>query len=343
MRNESSIIAKHIAAFLNDYAPNQRMCSPHTLKSYQDALSLYLIFLAQKGIQCKNLSGQCFATQMIEDWLRWLRDTRNNQAETCNNRLAALRTFLSYLASKEICYIGINHEAALIHRLPVCRKAVEGLSRSAVQALLAMPDQASHIGKRDLMLMLMLYSTAARIDEILSMKVNQLHLEASRPYAIVLGKGNKIRTLYLLPRTVSHLKKYLTEFHGNHPNPEAYVFYSRNVGVFGKLTAAAVDKMLKKYARLAHASCEEVPLTLHAHQFRHAKASHWLEDGMNIVQISFLLGHKQIETTMIYLDITQEDEVKALATIESESDSKVNKKWRNPDGSLLEFCGISKK
>ena len=70
MRNESSIIAKHIAAFLNDYAPNQRMCSPHTLKSYQDALSLYLIFLAQKGIQCKNLSGQCFATQLIEDWLR---------------------------------------------------------------------------------------------------------------------------------------------------------------------------------------------------------------------------------------------------------------------------------
>ena len=81
--------------------------------------------------------------------------------------------------------------------------------------------------------------------------------------------------------------------------------------------------------------------SIDAHQFRHAKASHWLEDGMNIDQISFLLGHKQIETTMVYLDITQEDEVKALATIESESDSKVTKKWRNPDGSLLEFCGIS--
>lgn len=68
-----------------------------------------------------------------------------------------------------------------------------------------------------------------------------------------------------------------------------------------------------------------MPLKLHAHQFRHAKASHWLEDGMNIVQISFLLGHEQLDTTMVYLDITTEDEAKALATLEGEGDSKVEK------------------
>ena len=67
----------------------------------------------------------------------------------------------------------------------------------------------------------------------------------------------------------------------------------------------------------------DVPLDLHAHQFRHAKASHWLEDGMNIVQISFLLGHEQLQTTMVYLDITTEEEAKALATLEDENDKKV--------------------
>lgn len=213
-------------------------------------------------------------------------------------------------------------------------------NRLAVKALLAAPDQTSCMGRRDLTLMLMLYSTAARIDEILSMKVGQLHLDGAKPYAEVIGKGNKVRTLYLLPRTTAHLKKYLLEFHGQSPAAEAYLFYSRNVGIYGKLTAAAADKMLKKHAGKAHRECVDVPLGLHAHQLRHAKASHWLEDGINIVQISFLLGHEQIQTTMVYLDITTEEETKVLATLEGDNDPKTEKKWKTADGSLREFCDL---
>ena len=96
-------------------------------------------------------------------------------------------------------------------------------------------------------------------------------------------------------------------------------------------------------ALIAHEICKDVPLNLHAHQFRHAKASHWLEDGMNILQISFLLGHEQLQTTMIYMDITTEDEVQALATLEDENDKKVSPKWKKADGSLMDFCGIPRK
>ena len=98
--------------------------------------------------------------------------------------------------------------------------------------------------------------------------------------------------------------------------------------------------MLKKHAKTAHETCKDVPLGLHAHQFRHAKASHWLEDGMNIVQISFLLGHAHIETTMVYLDITTEEERKAMATLEDENDANVPKKWRSGNNGLSSFCGL---
>lgn len=64
---------------------------------------------------------------------------------------------------------------------------------------------------------------------------------------------------------------------------------------------------------------------------------------MNIVPISFLLGHEQLHTTMVYLDITTEDSAKALATLESENDRKVTPKWKNEDGSLINFCGLNKK
>lgn len=72
----------------------------------------------------------------------------------------------------------------------------------------------------------------------------------------------------------------------------------------------------------------DVPLNLHAHQFRHAKASHWLENGMNIAQISYLLGHECIQATMAYLDITTEQEEKALETLENESQKNMAKKWK---------------
>lgn len=81
-------------------------------------------------------------------------------------------------------------------------------------------------------------------------------------------------------------------------------------------------------------------MNLHAHLFRHAKASHWLEDGMNIVQISFLLGHENIQTTMVYLDISAESLSEALATLEEEKDKTVIPKWKNTDGSLIDFCGL---
>ena len=100
------------------------------------------------------------------------------------------------------------------------------------------------------------------------------------------------------------------------------------------------SRLLKKYAKTAHEICPDVPLTIHAHQFRHAKASHWLEDGMNIVQISFLLGHEQLQTTMVYMDITLEQEAKALATLESENEKKIQPKWKNPSGTLTDFCGV---
>jgi len=339
--NESVMIARHINAFLNDYVPSQKSHSSHTLKSYQYALALYIGFLkTEKKISAESLCGECFGRTIIEEWLKWMMQQRGCSPETCNNRLASLRAFLKYLGSREISLLYLSEDATRIPRKKEVRKKVKGMSKKAVQVLLSVPDLSTKTGRRDLVLMIIIYSTAARIDEILSLKTEQLHLDAEKPNVTIIGKGSKIRTLYLLPKAVSHLKKYLKEFHYDTPNPKAYVFYSRNTGSHGKMSQTAVSKRLKKHAKAAHEMCDEVPRDLHAHQLRHAKASHWLEDGMNIVQISFLLGHEQLRTTMVYLDITIEQELKALQTLEDENDKKVSKKWKSLKGGLAEFCGV---
>ncbi len=146
--------------------------------------------------------------------------------------------------------------------------------------------------------------------------------------------------LYLLPRAVEHVKAYLREFHGDSPDPEDYLFYSHRSDKSRQLTQEAVRARLRIHAAAAHVECGDVPLDLHAHQFRHARASHWLQEGMNIVQISFLLGHAQLETTMVYLDITTDDELNALECLETDEERAVEPKWKDADGGLLGFCGL---
>ena len=89
-----------------------------------------------------------------------------------------------------------------------------------------------------------------------------------------------------------------------------------------------------------HEKCNQVPANVHAHQFRHAKASHSLKDGINVVQVSFLLGHQYLETTMKYLDITTEAKISALATLETESERSTPKKWKTNANTLHDFLGL---
>ena len=339
--NESIVLARHVNAFLNEYTHSQKSRSAHTLKAYNDTLSLYIGFLeTAKSMRSSNLTGDCFCTDNIEDWLVWLKEDRSCSPETCNNRLASLRAFLKYLGNRDVSYLHLVQSASQIQRRKVFAKKVTGMSKKAVSALLDAPDPSTKTGRRDIALMVVMYSTAARIDEILSMKIEQLHLDVEKPNITIIGKGCKIRTMYLLPKAVAHLRAFIKDFHGSAPAPASFVFYSRNTGASGKMSQNAVNKQLRKHAQTARAACGEIPADIHAHQLRHAKASHWLEDGMNIVQISFLLGHAQLQTTMVYLDITVEQEVEALATLEGDNDKSVPKKWRNPDGSLSSFCGV---
>jgi site-specific recombinase XerD len=338
---ESVVIAKYINTFLNNYMPSQKTKSEYTVKSYEEALSLYLGYLEiEKSINSGNLCGDCFSAENIESWLVWLREKRENSPQTCNTRLASLRAFVKYLGKQDIKYLHLAQSASQIDRRKTTAPKVVGMSKQAVQALLAAPDPTTKAGRRDIALMVTLYSTAVRLNEVLSLKIEHLHLRAVKPYMTVIGKGDKIRTLYLLPKTVAHLQAYIADSHGEKPLPNSYVFYSRNKGPSGQMCQNAVNKQLKKHAAVAHKQCGEVPLDVHAHQLRHAKSSHWLEDGMNIVQISFLLGHAQLQTTMVYLDISTEQEARALATLEDENEKSAPKRWKTSGKTLAAMCGV---
>jgi site-specific recombinase XerD len=337
---EAIVIARRIREFLNNYETFRK--SEHTIRSHEMALSLFIAFLETKGIRGETLNYGCFNSDMIVEWMKWMRKERNCSPETCNNRLAGIRKFLGYLGNHEVGALHLSYEAAHIERMKTMKKKVSGLSRDAVAALIAASDASTSAGRRDQTLIVTAYGTAARLDEMLSLKVEQLHLTEKTPYVVFIGKGQKIRTLSLEPKAVEYLNYYLRDFHGDNPNRGAYVFYSRNRGLHEKMSQAAISSRLKLLAAVAHETCPEVPLNVHAHQFRHARASHWLEEGVNIVQISLLLGHSNLSTTMVYLDVTMDQKLAALETIKDDNVNDSSKKWKMKDSSLSNLCGVKK-
>lgn len=338
--SEPILVARRIHDFVHVYAPTFLTSSPHTIKGYRDAVTLYLSFLQGEGVDATTLGYAHFERLWIERWVAWLRDVRGCSPDTCNNRLSAIRRLLEYLGSRDPTFSYLYVDASAIKRQRPRRTRVEGMSRDAVRALLSAPDTTTRVGRRDLAILTLLYSCALRLGEVRFLTIGQVHVDAPKPYLTIRGKGGKVRTAYLMPRTASILRAWLRDEHPSSPGDEL-VFASPVTG--RALTEPAIDKRIKLYARMAHESCPDVPPKAHAHQLRHAKASHWLEDGINIVEIKFLLGHENVETTMRYLDITTEDKAKALATLSDEEDRSVAKRWKPSGATLLELCGLSMK
>ena len=340
---EALELAKYVSEFTESYAPRILTNSPHTIEGYETSLTLYVGFLEDHcGITSDKFTASCFDKKHIDEWKIWLMSNRGNSAYTVNKRVSSLRAFIKYLSSRNIKYLYLLSDAKSVGKQPTIKKKISGLSRDAVKALMNAPNTETKTGIRDLALMVTLYGTAARIDEVLSIRIKDMHLKGKNPYINIIGKREKERTLYLLPKAVAHLELYMKVFHGDNPAPERVLFYSNHKGVKEKLSQSAVRQRLGIYAKIAHEECPDVPLDLHAHQFRHAKASHWLEDGMNIAQISELLGHESVETTMKYLDISIEQIQKGLATLEDENDKNAVPKWNPQTDTLAGLCGLKK-
>ena len=96
-----------------------------------------------------------------------------------------------------------------------------------------------------------------------------------------------------------------------------------------RTTVKGAEERLKKNAAVAHKVCKDVPLDLHPHMLRHSFATHRLDHGMNIIQLSEILGHNDVSTTMRYLDISEKQTEEAVKLLEDEKVKSIKKKWNS--------------
>jgi len=331
---------QHVRNYLTIYLPRIRDLSPRTVDSYRQSTAMYCSFLKEKsGIAFSQVSFDNVNRDSVVKFIRWLHEEKQCESSTCNLRLSSLKSFLKYCADEDISLYPVYQDVKKIPRMKDPKIPVEHLSDGAFKALVSQPDIRTEKGVRNKMIIILLYDTGARVQELVDIEVSDLHLEARNPFITVTGKGSKTRSIPLMDKTISHLKEYLRRFHTESvKGVSSPLFYSTRSGARHMLSTDAVSAMLKSYGEAAKRMCPDVPERVHPHLLRHTRAMHLYRSGMPLSYIAQFLGHASMNTTEIYASASIEMLRGAIEKADPEAAHEIPL-WKNEE-SLKKLCGL---
>lgn len=324
-------------SFLVDHLKCQKGLRPASIRSYREGLRLFLQFVA-KDRRCKitRLRLSDLTGERVRRFLRMLEEERGNGVRTRNQRLAAVRAFFEYLAEREPLMLG---EAQYVASIPLKRASPPQtffLEHDEVNSLFASLPTEGPLALRDHALLLFLYNTGARVQEVADLRIS--HLEIGTEARVRLhGKGDKWRICPLWSQTATLLQQLLNDRLGDR-NPEDGVFLARNGA---PLTRFGIYKIVRRHtAKVVKKRADGTPYPISPHVFRHTTAVHLLESGVEVNVIRAWLGHVSLETTNRYAEITVRMKMEAMRTCEPElnvfPEHQRNFKWRE-DSELLKW------
>lgn len=302
--------AKYLTEFLSVYLPSQKNVSKNTIYSYRDTFKLLINFCKDtKNIAIEQISLNILSSDVIASFLEWLETNRKCSIATRNQRLAAIHSFFRYVQAEEPAGI-FNFQKIIAVPIKKAKKTIiEHLTPEAIKLLLEQPDKHTYKGRRDLTLMSVLYDSGARVQELIDLRVCDITLQTPA-IVTLLGKGNKIRRVPIMKNTASLLQNYILEHKLDQPWKNEYPLFSNNQN--HKLTKEGVAYIVSKYAESARKTSTIIPSKVKVHMFRHSKAMHLLQAGVNLIYIRDFLGHVDLKTTEIYARIDTETKRKAI-------------------------------
>lgn len=326
--------AKHLTEFLSVYLPLQKNVSKNTICSYRDTFKLMIRYCQEKeNLPAERITMEALSSSLIISFLEWLENDRKCCISTRNQRLAAIHSFFRYVQSEEPSGIFHFQKIIAISIKKAKKTVVEHLSPEAMKLLLEQPDKHTPKGRRALTLMSLLYDTGARVQELIDIRVCDVILE--NPAVIILtGKGNKTRRVPIMKNMVLLLQNYLAENKLNKPWKNEYPLFTNNQ--HHKLTKEGVAYIVAKYVVNGRKISAILPPKVKVHMFRHSKAMHLLQAGVNPIYIRDFLGHVDLKTTEIYARTDTETKRKAIENAYPDLIDSYLPDW-NKDQALLSW------
>jgi integrase/recombinase XerD len=283
MMNESTI-----QDFL-EYSQMVRGCRPKTAEAYAIDLKVFNTFCAVHYPHVDNPSK----AKIVVDYIRYLRIERNNASAAVGRKLATLSAFIDFLILMELLDSKQDQRKKWPKLLDTPKRLPDVLENKEMQDILSQPDTTTILGRRDRVILTLMYSAGLRVGEICSLRLIDISFTEKR--ILICGKGGRERYVPLDSIVEEALEEYLV----SRTSEISELFVSKKGGA---LTPRAIQYMVKKYAETAKIQKKVTP-----HKLRHTCATHLLQEGAHLVSIQKLLGHKSLSTTQIYLHITITD------------------------------------
>jgi len=328
-------LSKSLMDFLSRYMPGERGMSYNTISSYKVTFILLFSFMKeQKGININKLTLKDLNRDHVLAFLDWLQLVRNSSDATRNVRLAAVHSFCRFLQYQNPESLYELQRILSISMKRTGQGSVSHLTTDGIKLLLKQPNAGTPKGLRDLAILCLLYDTAARVSEVISLTPSMIRLE--KPYTIKLvGKGNKARIVPLMDNDVTILRQYMinNRLLESSSNQKPLFYNARKE----KLTRAGLHYIFQSYTNKARKEkVNLIPEKLSCHSLRHSKAIHLLQAGVNLVYIRDILGHQSVKTTEIYARIDSKQKREVLEKAYPDLVAHEIPIWSN-NGNLLEW------
>jgi site-specific recombinase XerD len=262
-----------------------------------------------KGVSPEKITFSSLAKGTVAEYLTWLESVRKCSAGTRNQRRTAIASFAKYAVKKAFKEaLEFYSDVTDIPRKKTPKgKDIKYFSKEEISCLLGLPDTTKKIGRRDAVLLSVLYSNGARAQELCDLTLNDITFSSTTTLRFV-GKGNKARRVAIPQSCVLLLRNYLKirQLDTLDINAKSkHVFSSQS---HEKMTISCIEEIVKKYVAKAKVAYPTLfkRKSYSPHCFRHSIAVHMLECGKSLVVIKAFLGHASIETTTTYADVTPE-------------------------------------
>jgi integrase/recombinase XerD len=288
--------------YLHTYLPTVQRRSPKTIEAYRISLECFLAYLVEtECIERAHVTFEHLGRDHLRGWLTWMIDQRHYAPATIALRLSSMKAFLAYCGDEDITLVALSQAANALRAPASPRKPIEYLTEPETRAVLAAFTGGTAKSRRNRMLLILLYDTAARVGKITCLTLGDLCL-TTPGHVRLTGKRDQTRVVPLTEKTIEHLRVYLAEFHPDTPTLPVTrpVFYSPHHGIPTRLSTDTVAAVLTGAASTARQTCPSVPENIHCHMLRKTKAMDLYQQGVPLPIIMRLLGHDNMSTTAAF-------------------------------------------
>lgn len=280
-----------IRAFVS-YLAVERHASPETIRNYRSDLEQLLSFLRRvtTSAQARRVRVDSVTPEDIRSYLHWL-DRKGEKASSLARKLACLRSFYRFLVREGLAH---RNPAEDIRSPKLPKQLPRVLTKDDANALMEFPTGQSSLPLRDRALLETLYSTGARVSEVVGINLGDLHTADGVVH--LRGKGRKERMVPIGDAAIEAIETYRKSLRP--PSTD----HRRSAPVFlnhrgGRLTTRSVASMVARYSsRLAGGAVSP-------HALRHSYATHLLDEGADLRSIQEMLGHASLSTTQKYTHV----------------------------------------